>query len=165
MDTFEQFHFAPCVQPDILHTYPSGAMDMILTLDSIAWTGLDFHAPMIFQHSGIAYTRFIAEPVEHFVIHGFLDAVQHCIMRAMLYSLMEKPDFQSNDFVRGHFITTMSPLPTNASAPCRRYYPDCARTSAPTGPACSGIILHGLRPSPPFYFDGRCPHGSPAIRC
>jgi hypothetical protein len=28
--------------------------------------------------------------MEHFVIHGFLDAVQHCIMTAMLYSLMEK---------------------------------------------------------------------------
>jgi hypothetical protein len=38
MDTFEQFHFAPCVQPEILHTYPSGPMDMILTLDSIAWS-------------------------------------------------------------------------------------------------------------------------------
>jgi hypothetical protein len=45
---------------------------------------------MIFQHSGIAYTRFVAEPVEHFVIHGFFEALQHCVMRAMLYSLMEK---------------------------------------------------------------------------
>jgi hypothetical protein len=61
MDTFEQFHYSPCVHPDILQTYPSGTANMILTIDSIPWSGLDFHAPMIFQHSGIAYTRFVTE--------------------------------------------------------------------------------------------------------
>jgi hypothetical protein len=90
IDTFEQFHQAPCVHPDILHTYPSGAMDMILALDSIIWSGLDFNAPMLFQHPGIACSTLVKEPVEHFVIHGFPDAVQHCVMRAMLYSLMEE---------------------------------------------------------------------------
>jgi hypothetical protein len=111
MDTFEQFHYTPCVQPDILHAYPSGATDMILPIDGIPWTGLDFHTPMIFQHSGIAYTRFVTEPVEHFVIHGYVDAVQHCIFTCHAFQPdgENEKDIQPHDIAGRHPDATLSP--------------------------------------------------------
>jgi hypothetical protein len=90
VNTYEQFQYYPCITPDVIQAFPSGALDMILTVDSIPWPGLDLQSPLFFQHPGIAHTRFVAEPVEHFFIHGTMDALQHCFQRAMLFNIMER---------------------------------------------------------------------------
>jgi hypothetical protein len=87
---YEQFQHYPCVTPDIVQSYPSGALDMILTVNSVPWLGLDLQAPFFFHHPGIAYSRFISEPLKHFFIQGTMDALQHCFLRAMMYNLIEK---------------------------------------------------------------------------
>jgi hypothetical protein len=87
---YAQFQLHPCVEPDIVHTYSSGAMDMILTVDSVPWPGLNIQEPLFFNHPGIASTQYFPEPVEHFFIRGTKEALHHCFLRAMLYNLMER---------------------------------------------------------------------------
>jgi hypothetical protein len=75
---FGQFHQYPCITPDIVQTYPSGVLDMMLTVDSVPWPFLDLRAPLFFNHPGIAHTQFFAEPVEHFFIRGTSPLFSSC---------------------------------------------------------------------------------------
>jgi hypothetical protein len=90
MDLFSGNQITPCVQPQDVNSFPDGIMDFYLPANAIVWPDLDLSHPRLFDHRGIVYASFVDVPSPHFFIEGSMDAVQHCLTRAMLLNLIHR---------------------------------------------------------------------------
>jgi hypothetical protein len=62
MDSFSGNRISPCVQPQVLNSFPDGIMDFYLPADAIAWPDLDLSHPRLFDHRGIVYASTFWHP-------------------------------------------------------------------------------------------------------
>jgi hypothetical protein len=90
MQQFARFRYQPPAQPQVVNTFPDGIMDFYLTPEDIYWPELDLQHPRLFDHHGIVYANHVEVPSPHIFIEGSMEALQHCLIRAMLLDLMNR---------------------------------------------------------------------------